>query len=225
MPCTACGHECHCTNTVNAVTANTLQPTNRTMLEDILGGIANLWTKVQGNDKPQSPSNVKEFIASQEGLKNIDNLNDFTNRVKFIESSGGSNRINPDSSARGGFQFLTTNHLTDEGDQRFNEAGDPLVSSYQVGLNRLKDIYADMGKDTEWISQAKENDNPLDLTDEQEEELFLANLWKQIGTSDLLKRIDEGDDLAKYELYSKYHHTNPDKATNELAMSTFNLED
>tara|TARA_R110000765_G_C18724228_1_gene584680 strand:- start:70 stop:747 length:678 start_codon:yes stop_codon:yes gene_type:complete len=211
--------------TVNAVTANTLQPTNRTMLEDILGGIANLWTKVQGNDKPQSPSNVKEFIASKEGLKNIDNLNDFTNRVKFIESSGGSNRINPDSSARGGFQFLTTNHLTNEGDQRFNEEGDPLVSSYQVGLNRLKDIYADMGKDTEWISQAKENDNPLDLTDEQEEELFLANLWKQIGTSDLLKRIDEGDDLAKYELYSKYHHTNPDKATNELAMSTFNLED
>jgi hypothetical protein len=39
--------------TVNAVTANTLQPTNRTMLKDILGGIANLWTR--DNDISKEP--------------------------------------------------------------------------------------------------------------------------------------------------------------------------
>jgi len=40
--------------TVNAVTANTLQPTNHVMLKDIIGGIANLWTR--DNDEAEQPT-------------------------------------------------------------------------------------------------------------------------------------------------------------------------
>ena len=45
--------------TANVVTANTLQPTNRIMLKDIIGGIANLFTK----DEPK-PRNIKSYISS-----------------------------------------------------------------------------------------------------------------------------------------------------------------
>ena len=188
------------------------------ILTDLMGGITNLWSK--------GPTNVKEYIISKDDLKNEDLLDEFTQQTKMIESSGGTNTVNKISSARGDFQFLTKDHLTDDGEQRFNEkTGDPLISSYQVGLNRLASIYEDMGEIPRWVLQAKKKDNPLKLTDEQQEELFLANLWKQTGTSDLFKRIDEGDALAKYDLYTEYHHTNPGQATIDLALSEFNLGD
>lgn len=40
--------------TANVVTANTLQPTNHAMLKDIIGGIANLWTR--DNDEAEQPT-------------------------------------------------------------------------------------------------------------------------------------------------------------------------
>ena len=190
------------------------------IIENVMGGISNLWAP-----HSEGPANVKEYIMSKDDLKNEDLLDEFTQQTKMFESSGGTNTVNEDNSARGDFQFLTRDHLTDDGRQKYNEAGDALISSYQVGLNRLASIYEDMGEIPRWVLQAKKKDNPLKLTDEQQEELFLANLWKQTGTSNLFKRIDEGDGLAKYDLYAKYHHTKPDQATIDLALSEFNLGD
>jgi hypothetical protein len=188
------------------------------IITDFIGGVADLWT--------QGPTNIKEYIISKDDLKNINLLDEFTYQTKMIESSGGTNTVNEDSSALGDFQFLTRDHLTKDGKQRFNKEGDPLISSYQVGLNRLTAMYEDMGGVPEWVPQAKENNNPLDLTSKQQEELFLANLWKQKGTSDLFKRIDEGDGLAKYDLYAKYHYMGePDQATIDVALSEYNLND
>ena len=51
--------------TANVVTANTLQPTNHAMLKDIIGGIANLFTK----DEPK-PRNIKSYISSKLELQN-----------------------------------------------------------------------------------------------------------------------------------------------------------
>lgn len=186
---------------VNVVTANTV--TKQTMLEEIIGGIANLWTR----DAPK-PRNVKDYITSKLGLQNPNLLDEFTQQSKMIESSGGTDTVNEESSARGDFQFLT------EGEG----------NAFQTGLNRVANTYEAMGvKIPSWVSKAKEHNDPIKLTSKQQEELFLANLWQQKGTNSLFKRIDEGDSLAKYQLYANYHHTNPDEATAERALSLFEL--
>ena len=186
---------------VNVVTANTV--TKQTMLEEIIGGIANLWTR----DAPK-PRNVKDYISSKLELKNPNLLDEFTQQSKMIESSGGTDTVNEESSARGDFQFLT------EGEG----------NAFQTGLNRVANTYKAMGvKIPTWVSKAKEHNNPIKLTSKQQEELFLANLWQQKGTSNLFKRIDEGDGQAKYQLYANYHHTNPDEATISNALSLFEL--
>ena len=189
--------------TVNVVAVNTQQHTNHTMLKDIIGGIANLFTK----DEPK-PRNIKDYISSKLELQNPNLLEEFTQQSKMIESSGGTNTVNEESSARGDFQFLT------EGEG----------NAFQTGLNRVANTYEAMGvKMPSWVSKAREHNDPIKLSSKQQEELFLANLWQQKGTSNLFKRIDEGDGLAKYQLYANYHHTNPDEATNELALSMFEL--
>jgi len=189
--------------TVNVVAVNTQQHTNHTMLKDIIGGIANLFTK----DEPK-PRNIRDYISSKLELQNPNLLEEFTQQSKMIESSGGTNTVNEESSARGDFQFLT------EGEG----------NAFQTGLNRVANTYEAMGvKMPSWVSKAREHNDPIKLSSKQQEELFLANLWQQKGTSNLFKRIDEGDGLAKYQLYANYHHTNPDEATNELALSMFEL--
>ena len=189
--------------TVNVVAVNTQQHTNHTMLKDIIGGIADLFTK----DEPK-PRNIRDYISSKLELQNPNLLEEFTQQSKMIESSGGTNTVNEESSARGDFQFLT------EGEG----------NAFQTGLNRVANTYEAMGvKIPSWVSKAKDHNDPIKLSSKQQEELFLANLWQQKGTSNLFKRIDEGDGLAKYQLYANYHHTNPDEATNELALSMFEL--
>lgn len=189
--------------TVNVVAVNTQQHTNHTMLKDIIGGIADLFTK----DEPK-PRNIRDYISSKLELQNPNLLEEFTQQSKMIESSGGTNTVNELSSARGDFQFLT------EGEG----------NAFQTGLNRVANTYEAMGvKMPSWVSKARKHNDPIKLSSKQQEELFLANLWQQKGTSNLFKRIDEGDGLAKYQLYANYHHTNPDEATNELALSMFEL--
>ena len=189
--------------TVNVVAVNTQQHTNHTMLKDIVGGIADLFTK----DEPK-PRNISDYISSKLELQNPNLLKEFTQQSKMIESSGGTNTVNELSSARGDFQFLT------EGEG----------NAFQTGLNRVANTYEAMGvKMPSWVSKARKHNDPIKLSSKQQEELFLANLWQQKGTSNLFKRIDEGDGLAKYQLYANYHHTNPDEATNKLALSMFEL--
>ena len=154
------------------------------------------------------PRNIKDYISSKLELQNPNLLEEFTQQSKMIESSGGTNTVNEESSARGDFQFLT------EGEG----------NAFQTGLNRVANTYEAMGvKIPSWVSKAKDHNDPIKLSSKQQEELFLANLWQQKGTSNLFKRIDEGDGLAKYQLYANYHHTNPDEATNKLALSMFEL--
>ena len=169
---------------------------------DVIGGIADLWTK------DDAPTTVKEYITQKLDLQNVDLLDEFTQQTKMIESSGGTDTVNEKTSARGDFQFLT------EGEG----------NAFQTGLNRVASTYDAMGQDIpKWVSTAQKHNNPEKLSSKQQEELFLANLWQQGGTSQLFQMIDEGDGLAKYNLYAKYHHTNPDEATISNALSAFNL--
>ena len=41
---------------------------------------------------------------------------------------------------------------------------------------------------------------------------------------DLLKEYEDGNKKAGYNLYAKYHHTKPDKATEERAYKFFDIE-
>ena len=75
--------------------------------------------------------NVNIPIARFMKRKNIsrtDNLKEFADRVALIESSGGRDKINKVSSARGTYQFLTD----------VNQKGQ---SSIETALNRVETIY------------------------------------------------------------------------------------
>ena len=184
------------------VVAMNTRNTMANIFTDAIGGIANLWTK------EDAPTTVKEYITSKLDLQNVDLLDEFTQQTKMIESSGGTDTVAEESSARGDFQFLT------EGEG----------NAFQTGLNRVASTYDAMDKAIpKWVSTAQKHNNPEKLSSKQQEELFLANLWQQSGTSQLFQMIDEGDGLAKYNLYAKYHHTNPDEATISNALSAFNL--
>ena len=184
------------------VVAMNTRNTMANIFTDAIEGIANLWTK------EDAPTTVKEYITSKLDLQNVDLLDEFTQQTKMIESSGGTDTVNEESSARGDFQFLT------EGEG----------NAFQTGLNRVASTYDAMDKAIpKWVSTAQKHNNPEKLSSKQQEELFLANLWQQSGTSQLFQMIDEGDGLAKYNLYAKYHHTNPDEATISNALSAFNL--
>ena len=67
--------------------------------------------------------------------------------------------------------------------------------SFQTGLQRVKNLYSEMGKDVpSWVSDVMDKDSPkydspLELTPEQQRELLMADLyykkgsWKTLGES------------------------------------------
>ena len=132
-------------------------------------------------------------------------LRKFVNDVAKIESDGGRNDVNPDSSARGVFQFLTKG----EG------------NSWQTGLNRTESTLKRMGSSREWLDKARKHGDPRLEPYERQEDVFLADLFQKGpkgATNKLFRGIIEGDPNAAFELYSKYHHTDPSHApTQKLA--------
>ena len=111
------------------------------------------------------------------------------------------------------------------GEVKLNKKGEPTLSSYNVALNRIEDMYEKNDTNApEWIQEARENQNPLDLTDRQEKDLFLANLYNRDAggeTDKLLKKIADGDKDAMMKLYMKYHHTNEDDKITRKRASEF----
>ena len=204
--------------TVNVVAANTRN--KMAGLESILNVIDSAKDYFQGD------SDVEQILEDKLNIKASD-LDYFTDQTKLIESEGGE--INTEgSSARGGYQFLTKDNYDLDGNLILDSQGKPTLSSYNVALNRLEDMYKDDDRDIpEWIQEAKENQNPLELTDQQEKDLFLANLYNRDAggeTDKLLKLIAKGDKDAMLKLYMKYHHTNEDdeKTQNRAFQFYFN---
>jgi hypothetical protein len=148
-------------------------------------------------------SKVKSNITDRLNLKDTKNIDEFTNKVAEIESSGGKNTTSKISSAKGIFQFLT------EGKG----------NAFQTGLNRLE---RHLGK-SEWIKKAREHNDPNLLSKDQQKALFLANLYEQKGTDEYLKKISEGNSLAMAEAYSKFHHTVEDIYQDPRISKIFNL--
>ena len=204
-----------------ATHVNTPKPTNQTMFKemaakvgDAIGGIANLM---------QGDSGIEQILEDKLGI-NASDLDYFTDQTKSIESEGGE--INTEgSSARGGYQFLTKDNYDLDGNLILDSEGRPTLSSYNVALNRIEDMYEKNDRNApDWIQEARENQNPLDLTDRQEKDLFLANLYNRDArgeTDKLLKLIAEGDKDAMMKLYMKYHHTNEEDEKTRKRASEF----
>ena len=154
-------------------------------------------------------SKMHEILLSKFPKATQQDLDAFSKNVRQSESSGGINLVNPDSSARGDFQFLT------KGDG----------NSFQTALNRLSNTYAAEGEsEPDWIDKARRDNDPIALPYAQQEDLMLANIYQQKGSDELLSKAFTGDRDASLEAYYKYHHTSPDAATIANAESSFKTE-
>tara|TARA_R100001369_G_scaffold2582_1_gene8426 strand:- start:37 stop:708 length:672 start_codon:yes stop_codon:yes gene_type:complete len=187
-----------------------------------LSGLMDIFDSAK--DYFQGDSGIEQILEDKLKIKASD-LDYFADQTRLIESEGGETNTEG-SSARGGYQFLTKDNIDLEtGEVKLNKKGEPTLSSYNVALNRIEDMYEKNDTNApEWIQEARENQNPLDLTDRQEKDLFLANLYNRDAggeTDKLLKKIADGDKDAMMKLYMKYHHTNEDDKITRKRASEF----
>ena len=162
-------------------------------------------------------TNAKRIILDKVGgdiynEESQSNLQKFINAVHDIESSGGENIYNESTTAAGDFQFKM---LTGDG----NKEG----SAFQTGLNRIENRY---NKENitipNWVKEAKEHNDPRKLTYEQQEELFLINLYEQKGSDALIKAMLNGDMKKAMQLYAKFHHTKMNVINDKIIKEKFN---
>tara|TARA_R100001594_G_scaffold98413_1_gene132860 strand:+ start:3181 stop:3708 length:528 start_codon:yes stop_codon:yes gene_type:complete len=155
------------------------------------------------NDTTQSEEIIMDKYNISQGA-----LDNFSEIVSGIESDYGQNLINPNSTAKGIYQF------TDAG--------------FETAVQRTINLYESAGKDIPtWLTDAKKKDvSVMDLTSDQQKDLFFANLAQHPAkTMDLLKRFDQGDNSAGFDLFAKYHHTKGyESPTKEHAASFFGIE-
>ena len=119
----------------------------------------------------------------------ISNMYDFSRQVRNIESDNDPMRVPgiEGNTAKGVYQF------TDD--------------SGTTGKNRM----ANMGFDTEYIEGI--GSNPQEWSDEQADDMFLANFFAQSGSDRYITDIGRGNVDARKGAYYQFHHTNPDEAT------------
>ena len=117
----------------------------------------------------------------------LDNLYGFSQNVRHIESDNNPLAAAGTTSAKGVYQF------TDD--------------SVTTGKNRM----LNMGYGEDIISGI--SSNPADWTDEQADSMFLANMFAQKGSDNLLKGVGTGDTKSMHDAYYQFHHTDPDEAT------------
>ena len=161
-------------------------------------------TTVAVSDLPMERSGIHGMLSDEYGFDEAEaeGLNRFLTDTAKIESEGGVD--NPDSSAKGTFQFLT------HGDD----------NSFQTGLNRLSTAYRKLGGEVpEWVAGARDHNDPGLLSERQQRDLALGNLFSSIKdpeeTERLFRGASRGDLDASVEMYMKYHHrgSGGDKAT------------
>lgn len=130
-----------------------------------------------------------------------ENVKVFSQVVEAVETGGQADpktATNPTSSAAGFFQIIS--------------------GTRQSAAKRLIDRI-DSGKVPDWINQAAQNMTKKEhqefmgsLSKNQQETLFLTNLFESPGSDVILKRIvdsDFQDEDAIADLYMKIHHTEP----------------
>lgn len=115
------------------------------------------------------------------------NIYKWSRYIRHIESDDNPKASAGTTSAKGVYQFTDASVLT--------------------GKNRMYN----MGFHPDDIKEI--DNNPHNWNDEQADSLFLANMFAQRGSDNLLKKVGKGDVDAMKASYYKFHHTDPDNAT------------
>ena len=157
------------------------------------------------------------------------NLQKFIAAVYDVESnSGDKDFLLNESSATGDFQFKTKDNLDKNGKVKLDENGTPLKSSFETALSRLETQYKKANTTIpNWVKKAKETKNPTkfileELTYDQQEELFLMNIYGQKGSDALIKAMLDGDMDKAMKLYAKFHHTKLNVVNDKTIIKKFN---
>jgi len=187
------------------------------------GGSTSTGSKKKSTDSINIPISLQATMKRL-GVEDPTPFLEFAQKTKQIESSGGVNRINPNSSARGDFQWLTkVNPKAKKG----------VHGSVKTAVNRTIASYKKVGQEIpEWLKTLDSNStkstkdlekNILSLTPNQELELFFGNMNYAKDSDKYLKKIAKGDKEAMYGAYSDIHHTRgrEDKPTQQVAIKTF----
>tara|TARA_R110000822_G_scaffold227904_1_gene360505 strand:- start:91 stop:1071 length:981 start_codon:yes stop_codon:yes gene_type:complete len=165
------------------------------------------------NERSEVPI-IENFITDK--FKDTDGkFKEFADRVAFIESDNGKNIYNKDSSASGVYQFKTA-----DGEE------DGTGSSFRTAINRYTQLHNKITKSSSlprWLEQAIKHNDPRKLTDEQQKELFFANLYNQKETDKYFEAIARGDNQAGLDLYAENHHTNVKVKNNARIRKAFGL--
>jgi len=162
--------------------------------------------------------------------KSQNNLQKFTAAVFDVESnSGDKDFLLNKSSATGFFQFKTKDNLDKKtGKVKLDENGIPLKSSFETALSRLETQYKRFDTNIpNWVKKAKQTKNPTkfileELTYDQQEELFLMNIYGQTNSDALIKAMLNGNMEKAMELYAKFHHTKLNVVNDETIKEKFN---
>ena len=155
--------------------------------------------------------NIMNFLSAQMDRLGIpeerrdaftENMFDFSRQVRNIESDDEIMAVPRKedgtlaSTAKGVYQFLD--------------------DSVDTGRNRMRTLGYNERPDwnpftEEFIRSIK--DNPQEWSDEQADAMFLANMFSQTGSDRFMKGIGAGSLQDRKDAYYKFHHTNPDDAT------------
>lgn len=137
-------------------------------------------------------------IAESDRKSYLDNIYNFSQKVRHIESDNNPKASAKKSTAKGVYQF------TDD------------------SVNTAKQRMWNMGFGADVVGNIK--DNPHKWSDEQADSMFLANMFAQKGSDDILREVGEGNVEAMHDAYYKFHHTDPDKATKDRVNDFMPIE-
>jgi len=144
------------------------------------------------------------------------NLQKFITAVRDVESNSGENTYNESTTAAGDFQFKM--FTKDKNGKYTIKKG----SAFQTGLKRIENRYTKENIDIpNWVKEAKEHNDPRKLTYEQQEELFLINLYEQVGSDALIKAMLNGNMEKAMQLYAKFHHTKMNVVNDRVIKQKF----
>jgi len=146
-----------------------------------------------------------ELLDNKVALKRLEIFSKF---IQEMESDFNPKAKNPKSTAAGLYQFTK--------------------DTMDTVLNRLERITG-KGNLPDWAIEAKKHKDARKLSEERQTLLFYVHMFQQKGSDKLLKKImEDGDMDAVVEYYSKLHHTNVDKDTQDRVdkiRKKYNLKD
>jgi len=162
--------------------------------KDYLESLMNEKKKIKINNNYENPEYNKLLNIHLDRLS-IDNkeiatqdLNELSDFILESESDGDFNAANPNSSARGGYQFIK--------------------GSVGPAINRLEKYLGPMPR----FDEVRKTGDVRSLSSEDQTLLFMADILEKKGSDELINKFLNADNRkdkqnAAYEIYTVLHHT------------------